>query len=194
VALSWGEARQSLFRFHYEVPRESRPARHSSSPRSFRDIHIHPFRAFRKSSHCFQTQRELKHDILYEIANHTWRFPPSEVARILLPKTPKHCLEVAGKFLLLDQHDCTVDELALQDALSDVVTQLEDDGILTSRPFSVHNLTSFLARCVEACHDALDKQQDPPLCQDRWYNNLQSTIGSALLNKCADAATLVQAG
>ena len=41
-----------------------------------------------------------------------------------------------------------VDELALHDALNEVVTQLEDDDILTSRPFGVHNLTSFLTRCV----------------------------------------------
>ena len=95
-----------------------------------------------------QTQRKSKNGILYEITNHTWRFPPSEVARMLSLKTSKYCLEVAGELLLLDQYDCMADKLALQDALNDVVTQLENDDILTSRPFDVHNLTSFLTRCV----------------------------------------------
>jgi len=131
------------------------------------------------SSYCSQAQGELKNDILYEIAGHTWQFPPPEVARMLSPKTPKHCPGVPGELLLLDQYDCMVEELALQDALNDVVTRLENDDILTSRPFGVHNLTSLLTRCVEACHDALDKQQDAPLRQDRWYNDIQSTVGSA---------------
>ena len=79
---------------------------------------------------------------------------------MLSPKTPKHCPGVAGELLLLDQYDCMVDELALQDSLDDVVTQLEsDDDILSSRPFGVHNLPSFFIRCVQACHDALNKHE-----------------------------------
>jgi len=95
---------------------------------------------------------------------------------MLPPKAPKHCPEVAGELLLLYQRDCMMDELALQDALNDVVTKLENDDILTSRAFGVHNLTSFLARCVEACHDALDKQRDLPLRQDWWYNDIYQDL------------------
>ena len=81
---------------------------------------------------------------------------PPEVARMLSPKAPEHYPEVAGELLLLDRYDCMVDELVLRDVLDDV-TQFENDDILTSRPFSVHNLTLFLTKCVEACRDALDK-------------------------------------
>ena len=132
------------------------------------------------SSCCSQTHTESKDDAPYEIAGHAWQFPPPEVARMLSPKMPKPWLEVAAELLPLDQHDCMVDEPAIQDALNDVAAQLENDHILTSRPLDLYNLASFLTRCVEACHDALDKRQDAPLRQDRWCKDLRFTVASAL--------------
>ena len=73
-----------------------------------------------------------------------------------------------------------VDELALQHALDNVVARLENDDILTSCPFDLYNLASFLTRCVEACNDALDKQQDAPLRHDRWCNDFQFTVRTTL--------------
>jgi len=155
-----------------------------------------PSSHFERSEHwsyCSLTQRESKSDTLYESADHTWQFPPPNITRMLSPKTPKPWLEVSGQLLLLDQHDCMVDDLVLQDALNDVVTQLENDDILTSQPFDLHNLPFFLTRCVEVCHDALDKQQDAPLRQDRWYSNPQFTIGSALGDLSEESVSLQQA-
>ena len=116
-------------------------------------------------------------DAAYGIANHTWQFPPLQVARMLSPKGPKRWLEPAGGLLPLDHYDCIMDELALQNALDDVVMQLENDKILTSQSFTeLHDLAGFLTRCIGACHDALDKQPDAPLRQDRWYKDLQFTV------------------
>ena len=114
----------------------------------------------------------------YEVENHTWQFPPLDVARMLSPETPKPGLEAAGKLLQLDQYDCTVDGPAFQNALDDVVTRLGNGAILTSQSFEHHDLAVFLNKCVEACHDALDKQQDSPRRQDRWYKDLRFTIRS----------------
>ena len=130
---------------------------------------------------CSQTQSEMVNDTACRIANHTWQFPPFEVARMLSPKGPKHWLEPAGELLPLDHYDCMVDELAVQNALHDVVLRLETDEILTLQSFiEPHDLAGFLTRCIGACHDALDKQPNAPLRQDRWFNDLQFTVTSTI--------------
>ena len=135
-----------------------------------------PYGRSEDSSYDSQTRSESKNDAVCEIGNHTWQFPPLYVARMLSAKTPKSLLETAGELLRLDQYDCAVDGPAFQNALDDVARHLKDDAILTSQPFEYHDLVAFLNRCVEACHDALDKQQDTPLRQDRWYKDLRFTI------------------
>ena len=126
---------------------------------------------------CSQTQSESMNDAAHGIANHTWQFPPLEVARMLSPEGPKHCLDPAGKLLLLDHYDCMVDELAFQNALGDVVTRLENDRILA---LEHRDLAGFLNRCIEICHDAPDKQSNALLCQDRWYQDLQFALRTAM--------------
>jgi hypothetical protein len=42
---------------------------------------------------------------------------------------------------------------------------------------SYRGLAKFLTECVEACHDALDKQNVFPPRQDRWYGDLEFTVG-----------------
>ena len=104
---------------------------------------------------CSQTQSEPINDTAHGIANHTWQFPPLEVARMLSPKGPKHWLEPAGELLPLDHYDCVVDELAVRSALDDVVMRFENDEILTPRS-EHHDLAAFLTRCIGVCHDALN--------------------------------------
>ena len=134
-----------------------------------------PYGCSEHSSHHSQTQGQSKNDAVYEIANHTWQFPSFEVARMLSPKTPKAGFEAAKELLPLDQYDCVVDEPAFQNALEEVVARLGNDEILTSQSFEHHDLVAFFATCIEACHDALDKQQGTPLRQNRWYRDFQFT-------------------
>jgi hypothetical protein len=112
---------------------------------------------------------------------------------MLSPKKPKPGVEAAGKLLLLDQYDFAVDKPAIQDALNDVVARLENDEILTSQSFEPHDLAAFLTRCIEACHDALDNQQDAPPRQARWYHDLRFAVGDAPANCCGESISLNQA-
>ena len=127
-----------------------------------------------------QTENKQEYDTEYELADHTWQFPSLEVARMLSPKTPKAGVAAAGGLLSLDQYDCVADGPVFQDALNDVVTRLRYDNRPTPKSSDHHDLVVFLNRCVEACHDALDKQQDTPLRQDRWYKGLDLTINGTL--------------
>jgi hypothetical protein len=126
-------------------------------------------------SHHSQTQGQSKNDAVYEIANHTWQFPSLEVARMLSPKTPKPGFEAAEELLPLDRYDCVADGPAFQNALEEVVARLGNDETLTPQSFEHHDLVAFFATCIEACHDALDKQQGAPLRQNRWYGDFQFT-------------------
>jgi len=60
------------------------------------------------------------------------------------------------------QYDCVVDGLDFEHSLDDVVTRLKNDGNPTSQLLDHHGLSVFLTRCVEACHDALDRQRYAP--------------------------------
>lgn len=128
------------------------------------------------ASHHSWTPTDLENYAAFKIANHTWEFPSLEVARMLSPKKPKPGVEAAGKLLRPHEYDCTVDGPVFQDTLNDVVARLKTDTKPTSQLLDPHYLAVFLAKCVEVCHDALDKQQCAPLRQDRWYKNLQFTI------------------
>ena len=128
------------------------------------------------SSYCSQIQSEPINDTACGIANHVWQFPSLEVAHMLSPKGPKPWLKAAGQLLPLDHHDCIVDELAFQIALDEVVIRLANDEILTSQSLEHHDLAGFLTRCMEVCHDALDKQPNAPLRQDRRNKDLRFTV------------------
>jgi hypothetical protein len=126
-----------------------------------------------------RTQSDSKNDAVYEIANHTWQFPPLEVARMLSPKTPKPRLEAVRELRPLGQYDCIVDKPTFRRAVDDVATQLGSDVTFASQSFEHHDPAAFFTTCVEVCHDVLDKQQDAPLRQDRWYKDLRFTVGNA---------------
>ena len=116
-----------------------------------------------------------------EIANQTFIFPSLELARMFSPKSPKLGVEATGRLVPLHQHDCMVDGQLFQEALNQVVTRL---GIFTPQtaeadePASHRGLAEFLAECVEACHDSLDKQHGFPPRQERWYRELEFTVGN----------------
>lgn len=145
-----------------------------------------PVSPFNGSSECesssTRTKREKQeNDTERELANHTWQFSSLEVARMLSPKRPKPGVEAAGEILRLDQYACVVDGLVFQNALDDVVTQLENGIKPTPRLLDDYDLAPFLTRCVEACHDALDGQQHAPPRQDRWYKDLDFTLTGVLV-------------
>jgi hypothetical protein len=96
---------------------------------------------------------------------------------MLSPKKPKPDIEAVGKLLLLDEYECVADGLVFQDTLNDVVTRFDNKP--TSQSLDHRDLAVFLTRCVEACHDALDKQQYAPPRQDRWYKDLQFSVGNS---------------
>jgi len=127
-------------------------------------------------------------DTAYELADHTWQFPSLEVARMLSPKTPKAGVEAAGALLPLDQYDCVADGPVFQDTLNDVVSRLRNDNEPIPHSLGHHVLAAFLTRCAAACHDAIDKQQNTPLRQDRWYKGLGFTVSGILANSMGESA------
>jgi len=107
---------------------------------------------------------------------------------MLSPKKPKPHTEPTAELLLQHQYDYVVDRPAFQNALEDVVTRLVNDATSISQSFDLHDLAVLLTRCIEACHDALDKQQDIPLRQGRWYGNLQFTVRNAPADRSRKSA------
>jgi hypothetical protein len=86
--------------------------------------------------------------------------------------------------LHLNDYDCKVDEKAFDDALGEVVAQLEPlsppkaSGSTETESSCSQSLALFLTRCVTACHIALDKQKQFPERQKRWYNDLEFFVGN----------------
>ena len=126
----------------------------------------------------------------HEHCDHTWQFSSLEVARMLSPKKPKPGVEVIGELLRLDQYDCVVDGPVFQNALNNAITRLENDIKAASRLLDPSDLAMFLARCMEACHDALDEQEYAPLRQDRWYKGLEFTLRGVLVAPSGEPAPL----
>jgi hypothetical protein len=102
---------------------------------------------------------------------------------------PKQGLEAAEDLLPLDRYDCMVDDPTFRSAVDDVVTQLGNDATFASRSFEHHDLAAFFTRCIEVCHDALDKQQGAPIRQDRWYKDLRFTVGNAPADYSRESAS-----
>jgi len=128
-------------------------------------------------------QSRLEWEIVEEIWDQTFSFPSLELARVLSPKCPKPGVEAAGKLVPLSQHDCMVDGRLFKEALDDVVARLE---VFTPQTAGVdkstvyRGLTEFLAECVETCHDALDKRHGFPPRRERWYRELEFTVGNSV--------------
>jgi len=133
-----------------------------------------------------RTESEPENDTGYELENHTWQFPSSEVARMLSPKKPKAGVEAIDR-LLLDQYDCVADELIFQDTLNDAISRLKSDNESARQSLDHHDLVVFFTRCVETCHDALDDQQSAPLRQDRWFQGLGFTVGGVLATSSGES-------
>jgi len=128
-----------------------------------------------------------------EIADQTFSFPSLELARMLSPKSPKPGVETAGELRLLHQYNCTVDKKPFQDALDDAVKQLRTftpQPAKSSESASYPGLVKFLTECVEACHNALDKQRDLPVRQNRWYERLEFIVARNVMDRVDHASSL----
>ncbi|KAF9644543.1 hypothetical protein BDM02DRAFT_3190520 [Thelephora ganbajun] len=142
---------------------------------------------------ALRPRSELKHAMEDEIANQTFIFPSRQLARILSPKAPKPGVEAAGQLLLLHQYDCLVDQNPFNNALDDVVARL---GTYTPQPPGAgetacySDLTNFLTECVGVCHDALDKQDRFPSRRERWYSDLEFSVGKTMVDGVDGAAAL----
>jgi len=130
-----------------------------------------------------------------EIANQTFSFSSLELARMLSPKEPKPKpgIEAPGELLRLYQYDCIVDSQPFQKALNDVVARL---GTFTppspgaGEPAYYLDLAKFLTKCVKVCHDVLDGQEGFPTRQERWYNDLEFTVGKPVVDSVEGAPPL----
>ena len=138
-------------------------------------------------------QANLKQVMETEIANQTYSFPSLELARMLSPKTPKRGVKAAGKLLRLHQYDCVVDELPFQAALDDAVGRLSTftpQAAGSGESATYPSLAEFLTGCVRACHDALDRQDEFPALQNRWYRNLEFTVARNVVDGIDHASAL----
>ena len=153
-----------------------------------------PSPGLQTSSGTLFLQSELRHAMKKEIADQAFWFPSIKLSRTLSPKTPKPGVEAAGELLLLGDYDCTVDTQPFRDALNDVVARLKT---FTPQPAdagqsaSYHGLAQFLTGCVKACHDALEVQNVFPPRQDRWYKDLEFTVGKPVVDGVEGAASLM---
>jgi hypothetical protein len=104
---------------------------------------------------------------------------------MLSPKKPKPGVEAAGELLPLHQYNCIVDGRPFQNVLNDVVARL---GVGADESGYYRNLAKFLTECVKVCHDALDKQEGFPTRHERWYKDLEFTVGKPVVDGDEDAA------
>jgi hypothetical protein len=144
------------------------------------------------SSSTPRSQVELKDTIENEIADQTFHFPSQSLSRMLSPKTPKPHVEGVGGLLRLDDYDCTVDGKPFLTALDDVVMRLKTftPQAGTGESASYPGFAKFLTECVKMCHEALDKQNGFPPRQDRWYKDLEFTVGKSAVDGVEGAAFL----
>ena len=122
----------------------------------------------------FRSQDELLSQMEAEIADQTFQFPASTLARMLSAKQPKAGVGAVGDPLMLDQYDCAVDTEPFQNALKDVSHKLAPRRIQTQGSGEVGfypDLAKFLTTCIRECHKSLDKEEEAP--QNRWYRDLQ---------------------
>ena len=89
-------------------------------------------------------------------------------------------------------YDCLADGKPFLDALNHVAAHLETftPQAGTGESASYPGIAEFLTGCVNACHDALDRQQGFPLRQDRWYKDLEFTVGKTVMDGVEGAASL----
>ena len=128
-----------------------------------------------------------------EIADQTYSFPPLELARMLSPKTPKAGIEASGELLWLHQYDCTVDEPRFQAALDDAVKRLRTftpQAARSAESASYPGFAKFLTECVDACHNALNRQGGFPVLQERWYRGLEFTVARNVVDGVDRASAL----
>ena len=86
-----------------------------------------------------------------------------------------------------------VDEQPFKAALEDVIA-----GFRTFNPPPARapekdyysGLARFFTGCIKACHDALDKNQTIFPIQERWYKNLEFTVGKPVMDGVERAAPL----
>jgi len=130
-----------------------------------------------------------------EITNQTFNFPSLGLARVLSPKEPRPKPDIGAprELFLLHEYDCIVDSQPFQNALNDVVARL---GTFTPRapgagePAYYRGLAKFLTNCANVCHDALDEQEEFPTRQERWYDNLEFTVGRPVVDGVEGAPPL----
>lgn len=118
---------------------------------------------------------------LRKIADQTFSFPSHEFARMLSPKSPNSGVESAEKLVPLHQHDCMVDGQLFREALNEAVARLDiftPPAAEADESTSHRGLTEFLTGCVKACHDSLDNRHGFPPRQERWYRELEFTVGN----------------
>jgi len=133
-----------------------------------------------------------------EIGDQTFSIPSLELARILSPRTPKPGVEPSKDLLSLDQYNCTVDGQPFQHALDKVASKLNTEsytytpptGEGTTESSSYPPLAEFLTGCVNTCHDALDEQGGFPPRTERWYRDLEFTVGRQVGDRVGGAAPL----
>jgi len=148
-----------------------------------------------QTSSVLRLQPELKTAMEEEIANQTFNFPSLELARMLSPKELKlkPGIVAPSALPLLHQYGCIVDNQPFRNALNDVVARL---GTFTPRapgagePAYYRDLAKFLTKCVEVCHDVLDEQEGFPIRQERWYNDLEFTVGKPVVDGVEGAPPL----
>ena len=148
------------------------------------------------SSGLHRNQSDLKHAMQAEIANHSFSFPPSMLARMLSPKRLKPSIKPAGKMLGLDQYDCDVDVKSFRDALKDVVSKLQPFTAKHGSAESKHypGLAWFLTGCVESVTRLLtNRSNSRPASSDgtRTSNSsLQRRLRTALRVQLPSGRTL----
>lgn len=147
-------------------------------------------------SQGFRVQSNLKLSLQAEIGNQTWELPALMFAQIISPKKPNSGVKTTGELLSLDCYSFAIDNPTFHDALDEITQDLQNNKFFTSTSEreSAHypSIATFLTTCVELCHDTLDKLGGPdvPPRQDRWYRDLQFTIGKPLIDKVQGSAPL----
>lgn len=141
-----------------------------------------------------RTQAELKESLIAEIWDNTWQFPASRLAQILSPKHPKTDDKAVGGMLSLDEYKFEVDDLAVAGVPDKVVRQLgtfQKPSSTTKGEVDYYpNVATYLTRCVEECHKALDNLNFILPRRDRWNRNLEFIVAKPVANHVEGSAAL----
>ena len=136
---------------------------------------------------------DLKSAMQEEIADQTFQFPSSELARILSPKSLKVGVEACGRLTPIKDYICKVDDDAFDNALGRVVAKLQPftSKAPGSSEASIYScLASFLTKCVTECHLSLDNWKGFPESSRRWYEDLEFAVGAPAVEGIEGAADL----